>query len=307
MKNALLSIFLVFFLTCPVLAVNIATEEVPFEVTVNGQRMTGNDEYPLLFCNGIVYLPTTLRMNDFVGLRVEFYPENDAGRSFGRIFVGLNERKTDEYLPYSKTTETGEGIVHEEVIVVNAWTTTEDIGNSTREYPVINSKNVLYLPLTYDLAVEKLDWKLRFTPEDGLFVDTTRPNRPILDALQSSVVGFTGNPKAVLLTEYVWNETTYVGYPASTFEGNEFRYKEVGGSEVRNRIPLTDAEYYFNRKTVTGKDVTYTEDCVAILEPDGILKMPAVKKEYVNGEYIGKNVYLTIDVKNGLLISCEET
>ena len=66
------------------------------------------------------------------------------------------------------------------------------------------------------------------------------------------------------------------------------------------------ADYYFNRKTTTGKDIIYDENDNAILEPGGILKMPAVKKTKINGEYIGVNIYLTVDVRNGEIIEIKE-
>ena len=34
--------------------------------------------------------------------------------------------------------------------------------------------------------------------------------------------------------------------------------------------------------------------------------MPAVKKTKINGEYIGVNIYLTVDVKNGEIIEIKE-
>lgn len=296
-------------------AADIAMENVPFDVMINGQEIIEEDEYPLLFYKGIVYLPTTCNMNSFVGLRVEFYPNYIRGDiKMGSIFVGLNSIETDEYTPYRKNSTETKGKIHEEAIVINESGPNIlcDIHNTAREYPIVNCKNVLYIPLTYDIAAEKLDWKMSFSPEKGLIIETRSPNRPILDIPESSTVGFTGTIKAVVRWNYVFSENAYAGYPFSTFSTNEFKYKEVNGEEVRQKIRKANGEdafkggdYSFNRQTVTGTDVTKTEACIAVLEPEGILKMPAVKAHYINDVHTRTNVYLTIDVKNGILLKEE--
>ena len=304
----ILSTFLsILFLLHTVSASEIKVEEVPFDVTVNEQKIINDDEYPLLFYKGIVYLPTTFNMNTFVGLRVEFYPKYDfEGGREARIFIGLNPIETSTYVPYSLTTYTQSAEIQPEIIVVNYNNSASHINNTGREHPVINHKNVLYVPLTYDIAVEKLDWKLSFSSADGLNVDTRSPNRPIWDALHSSMVGFSGAPGSFNYPSYVYNENSYASYNVMpSYKTAEFRYKEVGGEEIRNRIQLpTDGDYFFCQKTTTGTDVYRVTGCV--LENGGILKMPVLIKSQINGRYIGRNFYITVDVKNGVVLSLEE-
>ena len=309
MKKVLLLLILsILFIPGSVLAADtdLNVSRVPFKVVINEQKIVGDDEYPLLFYKDIVYLPTTFNMNSFVGLRVEFYPDYKiADKKIGSIFVGLDKITANNYVPYPSEEKIAKAAIQENVIVVNQWDKRYDIKNSEREYPVINYKNVLYLPLTCDIAIKELDWNLTFSPETGLEVDTKSPNKPIWDSNYSSIVGYNSSPK-FFPPEYIYTQNEYAAYPASTFEGTEFRYKKVGQEEIKKAIPFHGADYYFNRKTTTGKDIIYDENDNAILEPGGILKMPAVKKTKINGEYIGVNIYLTVDVKNGEIIEIKE-
>ena len=306
-KFLLLLLLFLLFLSCSVSATEVIVNRVPFDVVINEQKINIDDEYPLLFYKDIVYLPTTFNMNNFVGLRVEFFPNYKiADKKVGSIFVGLDKITTKNYVSYPVKEINTEAIVQENVIVVNHWDKINDIKNSEREYPVINYKNVIYIPLSYDIVVKKLDWKLNFSWKTGLEVDTRTPNVPILDAIHSSIVGYNSNPK-FSPPAYIYNENAYAGYPITSFEGNVFIYKEVGGEEVRNRIPIpTDGDYYYNRITTTGNDIKYDKNNNATLDSQGILKIPAVKKATIDGKYIGKNVYFTIDVKNGYLLKTEE-
>lgn len=279
---------------------------VPFPVTVNGQRIDQRDEFPPLYLNGIVYLPTTYNMNSFVGLRVEFYPDRREGdKKAGSIFIGLDKITSDEYIPYkSETVEKMTGRIQNEIIAVNDCYASDDIKNTAREYPVVNCGNVLYLPLTYDIAAEKLDWKMEFSGEKGLVVDTRSPNRPVLDKMHSAVVGVSSAPKAVKPTRYVFSKNAYAGYPPNTFGNDyEFRYKEVGKDEVRFEIALSDADYSLNQRTVTGRDRTQ-KDCTPELSDDGIMTLHAVRSVCnEKGAYVGgENVVLTINMKAGKLL-----
>ncbi len=296
--------FLMIILFCSVSAASteIKVSKVPFDVVINEQKISAEDEYPLLFFKDVVYLPTTYSMNGFVGLRVEFYPNcKIAEKKIGSIFVGLDKITTNDYVSYPVSKNGEKAAIQQNVIVVNNWNKINDIKNSEREYPVINHKNVLYVPLTYDIVVEKLDWKLNFSRENGLEVETRIANRPILDPNHSRIVGYNSVPK-FYPPDYVYNETEYAAYPVTTFDGAEFRYKEIGREEIKKVISFSGADYYFNRKTTTGKDIIYDENDRAVLETGGVLKMPAVKKTKMDGEYIGVNIYLTIDVKNGKII-----
>ncbi len=301
-KILLLSLFLSLVLSCSVFAADIEVSRVPFEVVINEQKISNEDEYPLLFYKDVVYLPTTYNMNTFVGLRVEFYPHYKiAEKKVGSIFVGLDKITTNNYVSYPVNENGKKATIQENVIVVNHWDRIHDIKNLEREYPVINFNNVLYVPLSYDIVVKDLDWKLKFSQENGLEVETRISNRPILDLNYSRIVGFNSIPK-FYPPEYVYNQNEYVAYPTSTFEGTGFRYKAVGQEEIKKEILFSGADYYFNRKTTTGKDIIYDKNDSAVLDSGGILRMPAVKKTKTDGEYIGVNIYLTIDVKNGKII-----
>ncbi len=276
---------------------------VPFPVTINGIKMEKNEEYPLLFHKNIVYIPTTYNLNCFTGLRVEFYEERRTQNAthFNKIYIGIAHRNADTYAEYpvqNPLQKKSTAVIHPEIILVNKTHTVDDIKNTARTYPVVNFRNVLYLPMSYDIACEMLDWKLDFSEEKGLSIDTTNPNRPVIDKEQSEKLGYLDPTRGLNNLEYVYSENAYAGYPLATHSYFfEFRYKARGEAEKKYSIPLTGADFFLNRKTITGMDTTVA-DIPPRLDENGVLHIHCVAG--------GKNVLVHIDMLNGKLLSVED-
>ena len=136
-----------------------------FPVIVNG-RVVKNDirEYPFILCNSITYFPMTYEDCAFLGI------ENNWTASEGNVITkstpsGYYRDFIDPEFTNLKKGETAT-VVTTPVTVLGT-----KINNAAETYPILNYKNVLYFPLTWDWG-QKFGWNISFSEDKVLEVTT---------------------------------------------------------------------------------------------------------------------------------------
>lgn len=265
-----------------------------FPIVINGSYINNQEsEYPIVCFNGITYFPMTYYGDAFVGLNFSYYPNKKT------IFVGVTERTQDKYPDFPLFSNKFKHLYAEIIdnkIALNRTYSPYFFKNKDESYPFLLFRDITYLPLTYQNAVERLDWKLSFDIHNGLIIDTTNPNRPILDDTNIGA-HFVQRP-----VDYVYSDNDYVIYPITTYNGNyDFRYKTRDGDErtFSLRDKLINGDYHLNRTLAGNVAVDITDPVKKPILKDGVLTINAVvfNKENVSSKLLGHNIQLVIDLE----------
>lgn len=284
--------------------VNVTTP--PFQVTINDSVIDStNSDYPLLFFNGIVYYPLTYYGNKFVGLQIyNFDKENIRLMGDSDItFVGNSPITENEYFNYAgnyKNSPVMSAAILDGRIALNELRLSKLIENKKNEFSFLMFRGIKYLPLTYNFATEELDWNITFDTKKGLKIDSRDANRPFLNPAHISV-------NDLGMTNYVYGEDSYAGYPSNTFNGNyTFIYKERGQYARSFTISenIFNGDYYFNSQTTNGADIVESE--IKPTLKNGVLSIHCVVFNNEGGQYYGKNFLVRIDMLNETIISAEK-
>ena len=146
-------------------ATTLPVIKAEFPVIING-RVVENSirEYPFILCNSITYFPMTYEDCAFLGI------ENNWTASEGNVITkstpsGYYRDFIDPELTNRKKGETAT-VVTTPVTVLG-----QKINNAAETYPILNYKNVLYFPLTWDWG-QKFGWNISFSEEKVLEVTT---------------------------------------------------------------------------------------------------------------------------------------
>ncbi len=136
-----------------------------FPIVING-RIVENAarEYPFLLCNSITYFPMTYDDCAFLGLFNNWSAET--GNVIDKMTPsGVYKEFIDPLFSYTKKGETAT-VVTTPITVLG-----EKINNAAETYPILNYKNVLYFPLTWDWG-QKFGWNISFSEDKKLEVTT---------------------------------------------------------------------------------------------------------------------------------------
>lgn len=157
---------LVIMMSVTASAQQVAVTRAEFPVIVNG-RVVNNAmrEYPFILYNSITYFPMTYEDCAFLGLENNWSAEGGnvitktASSGYYRDFLSpkLNEVESSSVAQVVTTPITVMGNV---------------VNNSAEQYPILNHKNILYFPLTWDWS-EKFGWKTTFGDNRFLEVATS--------------------------------------------------------------------------------------------------------------------------------------
>ena len=308
MKKVMVSALVVTLalLVMPIQSVGAQTLQVSvtipsFNVTINGKVMDSeNDLYPFIVYKGITYMPLTYRMNQFAGLKYEYF-DNDYTQN--TRFIGIDNRTSGEYVKHDATSANKGNYKAEALdgsVAANSNNIADFYNNASQEYPLLRFRDIVYIPLTWALAVRTLGWKYNFSSEGGLVIDTTQRTRPIID-----LGSFQGGPGGGIgKTSYLIGEASYVGYPDTTLGDNyNFYVMFYGKQEVvfdlRNQ--LSDADYYMNCTLDTNGYI----NPVHIIAPtinSNIFTILSVKQSASGAK---ENLLLKIDMTTGKIISSD--
>ena len=153
------------FLTVPA-AANIEIRTAPFEVKINS-CVYGSDEYPFLYYHGITYMPLTYDMCRFAGISLRDMSDG--------YFISASLPQTGglSSQPAQVKSVTAQFPERPAYIMENR------LENYYRDadYPVLIYNGIVYMPLTWHVAVDLFDWDFSFTG-CGLEIDTSSSVRP---------------------------------------------------------------------------------------------------------------------------------
>lgn len=153
-------IWMVSMLPLQVFAAEIA--ELPrFKVTLNGKEYHSlNSRYPLFVYKGITYLPATYFTMRYMGIATEF--QN------GTLYLSKPNisGSFDDY-PMRQSNP-------KKIAVSRAKANLIVLGNEVRssQYPIMSFRNVMYLPMTWELMHDQLGMNYVFSESRGLIIQS---------------------------------------------------------------------------------------------------------------------------------------
>lgn len=170
----LISIILVIMSSTVIAAENdIVASISPFKVKVNESGYIENNTYPSLFYNNVVYIPMTYNVGEFLGMTIEWVDGYDQ-----KVLL-LTKKENREVIETDNVKEYG---VEKKPVKANVSDCTIavckgenlDLVRGTKEYPLLMYKDIIYIPLTWDNIVEKLEWKYSFDEANVMNIETSQ-------------------------------------------------------------------------------------------------------------------------------------
>lgn len=176
----LLMILFIFQLGIPAWAapVSVKANIVTAPVTFNDVEIRSEyAKYPLLQYKNIVYIPVE-QYKEFLGMS---YTWNEPSKSYyvkkdwiTEEKLILEKQKTKNALSYTVK------IIDCPIHVVD-YPEPITMQNRQAEYPVLQFRNMLYFPLTWQYAHNVFGWNYQWTAENGLKIDSRNAIRPDLE------------------------------------------------------------------------------------------------------------------------------
>lgn len=309
MKKTAISVFTIvlycIITTSVCFANNITTtvrvEQVHFPVRINDTIVNAQeDAYPVLMYNGITYLPLTYNMKQYIGLQAQYYNHDYI---HNLLFVGLDERVKSIYNNYPVTkTSLNEFSSYADIldclVTLNSNSSKTFKANNIEKYPLLMYKDIIYLPLTWDICVEKLGWYYYYDSEKGLYIDTTIRKKPIVN-LRNFIAG----PSSAYHTmSYFYFDNGWVGYPDNTLEGNtsfKFMFSNYEEKEIYLPNSLDSTTYFMNCRINENSNQLIYDVSPSI--NNSIFTIHCVKT--LNG--VSENILLKIDLLSNSLFEIE--
>lgn len=170
----LISIILVIMSSTVIAAENdIVASISPFKVKVNENGYIENNTYPSLFYNNVVYIPMTYNVGEFLGMTIEWVDGYDQ-----KVLL-LTKKEKREVIETDNVKEYG---VEKKPVKANVSDCTIavckgenlDLVRGTKEYPLLMYKDIIYIPLTWDNIVGKLEWKYSFDEANVMNIETSQ-------------------------------------------------------------------------------------------------------------------------------------
>ncbi len=146
-------------------AAEVYVSHAEIGIIVNG-RCVNNDfrKYPFIVYNSITYFPMTYNDCAYLGLSNTWTPET------GNIIEKAEEVDCyDDFLNPLQSDEDKGGMATVATTPITVLGTRID--NLKEQYPILNYRNLLYFPLTWDWGV-KFGWSITFTEKNVLEVAT---------------------------------------------------------------------------------------------------------------------------------------
>lgn len=292
--------FLVIMSPCESEAKDFQVTIPTFKVTLNGQVVDNRyNKYPIVVYKDITYLPLNYYTLQWMGIKTNYYSNKNI------CFIGTNNRSDSKWkIDTTKVANSSQYNVAMPSynIAINTIDENEFWMNPKQTYPILHFRGILYLPLTYDIAVEEFDWKYSFDSKNGLCVDSRDANRPILN---DTKIGDTSASRNLHRTQYAYGVDAYAGFPVSTLDDNyEFSYKKKGEVEETFSLKksLINGDYYFNYQIDSRKVLQYGLGIKPSMNGN-ILSVVCVKYSGASPNYSGENILLKIDMVNQKIIS----
>lgn len=284
-----------------------ASVDIPtYSITLNGQKINNHScQYPFITYLNITYLPLTYDNMDFLGIKIKWYRDLADQKL---LFIGRKDRTFTQLPSYtSKTANANQSsaIIPSFLVLLNSNDMSNEMANQQLPYPILNFRNVLYVPITWDFIVNGMGWNYSFDSGKGLQIDSTDPRKPFLD---DAILGMR-DPVSMLnsLTSYVYGDGNiyYVGYPNST-EGNRYQLivKKAGEPEstINLKDSLSDGVFYKFNETWNADGSNNTNPDIKPSITGNIFTISCARLTETG---IGSNFLLKIDLDKGKVISKE--
>lgn len=151
-------------------ASNANTTLSTFDVTINGEKINNEyRKYPLLVYKGITYFPMTYHDAMFLGLETKWDSKNG---------LEIMKESVPTFYPYEKYLQTKKNAASYKAAVptFKVKVNSKVVDNSKEKYPLLVFRDVTYVPLTWQFAVDEFGWSYKFSKEAGL--EITAKNYP---------------------------------------------------------------------------------------------------------------------------------
>lgn len=218
------------------------------QLNIDFNGVLSNNEYlktPLLSYKNITYIPISKEISSILGLQIVSGENERYGDNSKVIFIGTGNRDSKisklEVVKKKNPSRISVEVVSG-YIFINSL---EDYSENIKEkYPILMYKDTYYMPLTWHIGKELLNWNI--DSKNGNFkIDSTQTIRPLLDG--TSILN-TSIGAGLYSKGYLFTENAYIAYPLNTMNLQyEFFYKVRGQEDVRFSLEdsLKDADYYF--------------------------------------------------------------
>ncbi len=133
-----------------------------FDVMINGVKYSKDNEYPAIFYNNITYLPMTKEMEGFIGVTIN---EDSWFKTLKIDQIEVSKGNLEQKQGIQPTVNNAE--------IVDGFLITDSapVCNKDQTYPILRFQDILYLPVTWDIAHDTLGWEYSFD-ENGLDIHT---------------------------------------------------------------------------------------------------------------------------------------
>ncbi len=172
---ALALLLSVFSLTATAKSSSVKVQIAPFYTQINDISIYNSGvKYPLILYKDVTYIPVTYYLSMELGL-VSGY-DSDEGFYIVRDHSGVDEtllpeNPIDLFGGYAKNSygKQYDAVIPDYPVYLNGVNLME----KNSQYPVLNFRNVTYLPMTYEIAVEELNFNLKWSGKDySLYIDS---------------------------------------------------------------------------------------------------------------------------------------
>lgn len=148
------------------------------EIIVNGEFIANyQSNYPYFSYNQIVYIPITWENCNILGYR----QDHDANYNLTLTRTAPTQKNyTDQSVKCTEITQSAivsgkKVIVRNPVDDIDGFQETLLTTEVTQGYPILEYKDVIYIPLTYNVANHVLKWDKEYNDFTGLYLDTVAP------------------------------------------------------------------------------------------------------------------------------------
>ena len=153
-----------------------------FPIILNGIEYDNkNAKYPFVMFNDIVYMPLEENIRKFMGIgmyRFDYNPK--VMRGYNQLCIGNTFRDSESLDAPTKENDQDFLSTLNMMYGMNFYVNTENVGGEAlkMKYPPLRFENMYYVPMTYQISVENLEWKLDFDSESGFMLDSRDTFRP---------------------------------------------------------------------------------------------------------------------------------
>ncbi len=287
-----------FSLTATAKSSSVKVQIAPFYTQINDISIYNSGvKYPLILYKDVTYIPLTYYLSIELGL-VSGY-DSDEGFYIVRDPSGVDEtllpeNPIDLFGGYAKNSY---GKQYDAVIPdYPVYLCGRNINDINSEYPVLNFRDITYLPMTYEIAVDELNFNLRWSYEQySLYIDSYNGMNGGIYLTDMSEEKMNFQKLVTVYREYLHDEKTgamgyerlYDYYAQYTFDAEKDELLTLENTSVPQEIKYTDARGGIDSTAIDieiGGGKLYFDELELCPLPDGYNS--AKGKKYIDDEKV---------------------